>query len=272
MKLCRFVSLQDPTLIQYGVVDLPQRQIQTERERYDVEQVQLLPPLQPGKIICAGINYVGHQLDGHALPEQPLIFIKPGSAGAGPNTTIPFPAQSQQVDFEGELGLIMGKPAYQITIDQAAEHILGYCCANDVTARDIQELEHSHTRAKSFNGFAPFGPWVETEFDPNDFDLRTYLNGELKQQAHSSELLFSIPELVSFISQVMPLDAGDLILTGTPQGMGPMQPGDEVLVEISGIGSLSNRLGQPQTPLQQRHQDQTKAADQQQPEQERRYG
>ncbi len=244
MKLCRFTPNQNTAQVLYGIADPDAQSIQTEQHRYRFDQVQLLAPVQPSKIICVGLNYVGHQHDGHSLPERPLIFLKPASAATGTDACIPFPAQSQQVDFEGELGLVISRYGYQIEPNQAADHILGYCCANDVTARDIQELEHSHTRAKSFNGFAPFGPWLETEFDPTDFTLRTFVNDQLKQSASSDELLFSIPELVSFISQVMPLDPGDLILTGTPQGMGPMQPGDQVRVEISGIGSLNNRLGQ----------------------------
>ncbi len=245
MKLCRFLHHRDGLeKIEQGIAEPEQQTLYTDTQQFHFDEVRLLAPLQPGKIVCVGLNYIGHQFDGHALPEQPLIFLKPGSAATGPDAVIPFPAQSQQIDFEGELGLVISRPAYQIAPDRVAEHILGYCCGNDVTARDIQDLEQSHTRAKSFTGFAPFGPWLETDFDPNHFELRTFLNGELKQQASSDELLFSIPELVSFISQIMPLDAGDLILTGTPQGMGPMQPGDEVIVDISGIGSLSNRLGQ----------------------------
>ncbi|MEH6473151.1 MAG: fumarylacetoacetate hydrolase family protein [Halopseudomonas sp.] len=258
MKLCRFHLVgKDPQQVECGVADIEQQAISTDSRSYRFDEVQLLAPAQPGKIICVGLNYRGHQNDGHTLPQQPLIFLKPASAATGPEALIPFPTQSQQIDFEGELGLVISRETYQIEADQAANHILGYCCANDVTARDIQQAEGEHTRAKGFNGFAPFGPWLETDFDPYNFNLNSYLNGELKQSTHSRELLFSIPELVSFISQVMPLDAGDLILTGTPQGMGPMQPGDEVRVEISGIGTLRNTLGQPH---------------QQQSDQELRYG
>lgn len=246
MKLCRFLHQRDgQARIELGIAKPEQQLIRTETQQFHFQEVRLLAPVQPGKIICVGLNYRGHQQDGHRLPEQPLIFLKPASAATGPDALIPFPAQSRQIDFEGELGLVIGQPAYQIEPEQAQAHILGYCCGNDITARDIQELEQSHTRAKGFNGFAPFGPWLETEFDPSNFELSTRLNGELKQRVSSAELLFSIPQLVSFISQIMPLDAGDLILSGTPRGMGPMQPGDEVVVEISGIGSLSNRLGQP---------------------------
>ena len=248
MNLCRFRPVGQ-TAIESGIAKPEQQRIYTDTGSYAFSEVQLMTPLQPGKIVCVGLNYIGHQDDGHRLPDQPLIFLKPASAATGPDAQIPFPAQSQQIDFEGELGLVIGTPAYQIEAQQVAAHILGYCCANDITARDIQNLEQSHTRAKSFNGFAPFGPWLETAFDPSHFELRTYLNGALKQSASSDQLLFSIPQLVSFISQIMPLDTGDLILTGTPQGMGPMQPGDEVVVEISGIGRLSNRLGPAQHAL-----------------------
>ena len=248
MKLCRFQHLGDTEAkIQFGIANPEQRRVytlnNTNSHSYSFDQIRLLAPAQPGKIVCVGLNYSGHLLDGYSRPEQPLIFLKPASAATGPDSQIPFPEQSQQIDFEGELGLVIAKTAYQITPDQVAAHILGYCCGNDVTARDIQNREQSFTRAKSFTGFAPFGPWLETDFDPHNFQLRTWLNGQLKQSVSSDELLFSIPELVSFISQIMPLDSGDLILTGTPRGMGPMQSGDEVVVEISGIGSLCNRLG-----------------------------
>lgn len=206
------------------------------------DQVRLLAPCTPGKIVCVGLNYRSHTRDGYTLPQEPILFLKPPSAASGPDAAIPFPAQSRQVDFEGELALVIGTPGYQLTPEEAPAHILGYCCANDVTARDIQEREQNFGRAKSFCGFAPFGPWIDTAFDPADFTLETRLNGELKQCADALDLLFTPAQLVAFISQVMPLVPGDLILTGTPRGMGPMRPGDRVEVTISGLGSLENTL------------------------------
>ena len=256
MKLCRFRDPDNRAQSRCGVVDLERGVVDCIDHDYPLDQVELLAPVDPGKIVCVGLNYRSHQLDGHRLPAQPLIFLKPASAAACHNAEIRYPEQASQVDFEGELALVIGQRADWISPDQADDYILGYCCANDVTARNIQQLEGEHTRAKGFRDFAPFGPWVETDFDPATFELNTYLNGELKQSTDSSDLLFSIPELVSRISEVMTLEPGDLVLTGTPRGMGPMQPGDEVTVEISGIGRLSNRLGQPQMRQPQVHQPQ----------------
>lgn len=251
MRLCRF---RIDAATGYGIVDGEEvRQILSPfaatpvltGARYPLSAVTLLAPCVPGKIVCVGLNYRSHALDGHPLPEEPILFLKPASAATGAGASIPFPAQSRQVDFEGELALVIGRSGYHLDEAAAAGHILGYCCANDVTARDIQERERNFGRAKSFCGFAPFGPWIETDFDPADFRLETRLNGELKQRVEAEDLLFTPAQLVTFISRVMPLDPGDLILTGTPRGMGPMQPGDRVSVSVSGIGTLENRLGYP---------------------------
>ncbi|HEY5718132.1 MAG TPA: fumarylacetoacetate hydrolase family protein [Motiliproteus sp.] len=251
MKLMRFehadscyqgVVAYDRVLVVYSLFERPLRYTGLS---FALDQVSPLAPSQPGKIICAGINYRAHALDGHPLPAQPLLFLKPPSAATGSGSAIPYPPLSQQIDFEGELGVVIGQCAHQIDAHQAEQAILGYCCANDVTARDIQTAENNYGTAKSFPGFAPFGPWIETDLDPNDLWLETRVNGELRQRAHTSDLLFSVQELVAYISQVMPLEPGDLILTGTPQGMGELQPGDEVAVQIDGIGCLRNTLSQP---------------------------
>jgi len=251
MKLLRFAHQQrdyqgviayDRVLVVQDLFSYPLRYTGLS---FPLDQVTLLAPCQPGKIVCAGINYRAHAADGHALPAQPLLFLKPASAATGPECEIPFPPFGRQVDFEGELGVVIGQHAAQIDAYQAEQAILGYCCANDVTARDIQSAENNYGTAKSFPGFAPFGPCIETDLDPADLWLETRVNGQLRQRAHSSDLLFGVPQLVAYISQVMPLEPGDLILTGTPQGMGPLQPGDSVEIRIDAIGSLRNRLGQP---------------------------
>ncbi|MEH6813528.1 MAG: fumarylacetoacetate hydrolase family protein [Motiliproteus sp.] len=210
---------------------------------FALDDVQLLAPSLPSKIICAGVNYRAHQEDGHALPLQPFLFLKPPTAATATGQDIPFPRLSQRVGFEGEIAVVIGRAAADICADQVDDVILGYCCANDVSALDIQHAEKNFGTAKNFPGFAPFGPWIETEVDGKDLWLETRLNGELKQRSHCSDLVFPVDELVAYISQVMPLQPGDLILTGTPRGMGDMQPGDEVEISVSGIGTLSNRLG-----------------------------
>ena len=251
MKLLRFEHQQscyqgvvayDRVLVVHSLFEQPLRYTGLS---FALDQITPLAPSQPSKIICAGINYRAHADDGHALPSQPLLFLKPASAATGPDGEIPFPPLSQRIDLEGELGVVIGRYAHQIDAYEAELAILGYCCANDVTARDIQEAENNFGTAKSFPGFAPFGPCIETELDPGDLWLETRVNGQLRQRAHSSDLLFSVQQLVAYISQVMPLEPGDLILTGTPQGMGPLQPGDEVAIQIDGIGCLRNTLGYP---------------------------
>jgi 2-keto-4-pentenoate hydratase/2-oxohepta-3-ene-1,7-dioic acid hydratase in catechol pathway len=204
--------------------------------------VRLLAPCQPTKIVAIGINYKVHARHGYAIPEQPLLFLKPPSAVIGPEDDIVFPEMARRVDFEGELGVVIATTARGLSPDKASACILGYTCTNDVTARDIQDEEGQFGRAKGFDTFAPVGPWIETELDPSDLGLETFLNGERKQCASTSDMAFSVPEIVAFLSRVMTLNPGDLIMTGTPDGMGPMSAGDTVEVRIEGIGALRNRL------------------------------
>jgi 2-keto-4-pentenoate hydratase/2-oxohepta-3-ene-1,7-dioic acid hydratase in catechol pathway len=203
--------------------------------------VNLLAPVQPPKIVAVGVNYRAHAEEMElSLPEVPLLFLKPPSAVIGPGEAIVYPAMSQQVDYEGELAVVVGRRARHIQLDEAPDHVLGYTCANDVTARDLQARDGQWTRAKGFDTFCPLGPWIVPRLDPHDLILRTRVNGELRQESSTCDLIFGVEELVSFISQVMTLEPGDVILTGTPSGIEPLLPGDVVEVEIEGLGVLRN--------------------------------
>jgi 2-keto-4-pentenoate hydratase/2-oxohepta-3-ene-1,7-dioic acid hydratase in catechol pathway len=205
--------------------------------------VRLLAPCVPGKIVAVGLNYRDHAAElGLAVPAEPVIFLKPATAVTGPGDGIRFPPMSAQVDYEAELGVVIKDRVKDIGPGEAAAHILGYTCANDVTARDLQKKDGQWTRAKSFDTFCPVGPWIETELDPGDLLIESFLNGNRRQSSRTSRFIFPVPSLVSFISQIMTLLPGDLIITGTPAGIGPMRPGDEVEVRIEGIGSLKNRV------------------------------
>ena len=208
-----------------------------------LDEIKLLAPAQPSKIVCVGLNYKDHakELD-MAAPEEPIIFIKPGTSLIGPGDDIVYPDCSKRVDYEAELAIVVNSKTKGVTAEKAGEHILGFTCANDVTARDLQKKDGQWTRAKSFDTFSPIGPWIETDLDPDDLEIRSYLNGELKQSSSTKEFIFSVRELVSFISHIMTLLPGDVILTGTPAGIGPMNRGDEVIIEVEGIGKLENRV------------------------------
>ncbi len=197
-------------------------------------------PVSPSKIVAAGLNYRQHQEQGHVLPSSPLIFLKPPSSLLANGADIPYPPQSQEVYFEAELGVVIGQRTRQIKAQQAPDYIRGYCCANDVTAWDILQREKNFGVAKSFDGFTPIGPWVETEVDPSALKIESRLNSQLRQSSNTADMVFPVAELIAFISQVMTLEPGDLVLTGTPVGMGPITVGDQVEVTIEGIGSLNN--------------------------------
>lgn len=204
---------------------------------------RLMPPAMPTKIVCVGINYKAHAREmGHALPTEPLIFLKPPTSMNAPDGEIHLPPGAGRVDYEGELAVVMGRRAHRVSVGDAPTFILGYTCANDVTARELQRRDGQWTRAKGFDGFCPLGPWVETDVDPSDLLLETYVNGELRQSARTSDMIFDVPTLVSFISHVMTLLPGDIVLTGTPSGIGELYPGDTVEVRIEGIGGLSSRV------------------------------
>lgn len=213
---------------------------------YPLAEVRLLPPVKPSKIVAVGLNYRDHAEELKIeLPAEPLLFLKPSSAVIGHLDPICYPPMSHRVDFEGELGVVIGKTAHDVPEQGADEFILGYTCVNDVTARDLQGKDGQWTRAKGFDTFAPIGPWIETEIDPASLQLETFLNEERTQSSNTSNLIFSPRQLVSFISQVMTLYPGDVIATGTPSGIGPMKVGDQVEVVIEGIGRLVNGVTSP---------------------------
>jgi len=209
--------------------------------RHRTADVILLAPCVPTKIVAVGLNYRDHARElGMQVPESPILFLKPPTSVIGPGETIVRPAMSSRVDYEAELGIIIRDRVSRIPPEASRDHILGYTCANDVTARDLQKKDGQWTRAKSFDTFCPIGPWIQTDLDPDDLLIESYVNGERRQSSRTSQFIFGVDLLVSFISQVMTLEPGDLIITGTPAGIGPMQAGDEVEVRIEGIGCLKN--------------------------------
>jgi 2-keto-4-pentenoate hydratase/2-oxohepta-3-ene-1,7-dioic acid hydratase in catechol pathway len=210
--------------------------------RFTLDEVRLLAPILPSKVVCVGQNYADHIDEmGAERPSEPVIFLKPSTAVCGPGDPIRRPTRiSGRVDYEGELAVIIGRLCSEVPADRAADVIFGYTCANDVTARDLQARDGQWTRAKGFDTFCPLGPWIETAVDPANLSLITSLNNEVKQRSTTSLLLHDVPALVAFVSQVMTLIPGDVLLTGTPAGVGPMNKGDEVAVTIEGIGTLTN--------------------------------
>ena len=224
-----------------GIEGTPFGKLRQSSRRYNLNEVKLLPPCSPSKIVALGLNYRSHAEEVKLrIPTEPLLFIKPSTAVIGPEDNIVYPKSSEQVDYEGELGVVIKSRAYQVPLGEALDYVLGYTCFNDVTARDLQYKDKQWTRAKGFDTFAPIGPCIETELDPGNVDIKTYLNGELKQQANTSDLIFPVAKLISFISHVMTLMPGDVIATGTTSGIGPMRPGDTIEVKIEGIGTLKN--------------------------------
>jgi 2-keto-4-pentenoate hydratase/2-oxohepta-3-ene-1,7-dioic acid hydratase in catechol pathway len=203
--------------------------------------VKLVAPSQPGKIVCVGRNYVDHARElGNEVPKVPLLFLKPPSSIIASGEAIILPAQSSLVEHEAELVIVIGKRGRHITTEDAKQHILGYTVGNDVTARDLQKSDGQWTRAKGFDTFCAFGPWIDTDFDPSDAVVTCRVNGQMRQMASTRDMVFSVAILVAYVSSVMTLEPGDLIFTGTPAGVGPLKPGDRVDVEIDGLGGISN--------------------------------
>jgi 2-keto-4-pentenoate hydratase/2-oxohepta-3-ene-1,7-dioic acid hydratase in catechol pathway len=206
--------------------------------------VQLLAPCAPSKVFLVGRNYGGHIREmKREVPTEPIISQKPITAVVGPDAAIVHPARlSQEVHYEGELAVVIGRTCHRVEGSEALSYVLGYTCANDVTARDLQNRDGQWVRAKGFDTFGPLGPWIETQLDPNDVRLTTRLNGEIKQDARTDSMLFPVARVISHISQFATLIPGDVILTGTPEGVGTVQSGDVVEVEVEGIGVLRNRV------------------------------
>jgi 2-keto-4-pentenoate hydratase/2-oxohepta-3-ene-1,7-dioic acid hydratase in catechol pathway len=207
------------------------------------EGATLLPPTTPTKIVCIGRNYADHAKElGNEAPSEPLLFLKPPSALLAPGGTIVRPSQSQLVHHEGELAIVVGREAKNVSRERWRDYVLGFTCANDVSARDLQRKDVQFTRGKGFDTFCPIGPHIETDLDPSDLRVVTRVNGEVKQDGRTSQMIFPCDVVFAYISEHMTLMPGDLILTGTPAGVGSLNAGDAVEVEIEGIGTLTNAV------------------------------
>lgn len=250
MKLARFIHNSAP---RYGMIekdkicplagtifDKPIR----EGRSYPLESVRFLSPVMPTKAICLGMNYRTHGEElGHEIPKEPVFFMKPSSAVIGTGEHIVYPhVLVTRMDYEGELAVVIGRRARYVEPEDAAYYILGYTVANDITARNLQPLKGQWTISKSFDTFLPVGPWVETGVDPTGLDITLKVNNNVRQQANTADMIFSVPDVLSYLSKVMTLNPGDLILMGTPGGVGELHPGDSVSVEIEGIGRLENKV------------------------------
>jgi 2-keto-4-pentenoate hydratase/2-oxohepta-3-ene-1,7-dioic acid hydratase in catechol pathway len=250
MRLIRFRSKKEPP--HYGWVnnDLvgyidgdPFGEFQRREATIPIDSVQLLAPVVPGKIVCVGRNYAEHAREQNVeIPTTPLLFLKPPTAVIGPSDTILLPPQSQQVEHEAELAVVIGKPARWVQPELASGSVYGYTAGNDVTARDLQRKDSQWTRSKGFDTFCPLGPWVDTDFNPADAMITCHVNGELRQMASTRDMIFHIDQLIAFISSIMTLEPGDVIMTGTPAGIGPLHPSDVVEVAIDGIGKIRNSV------------------------------
>lgn len=263
MRIARFVHTTGPTpKLTWGTVEGPLDAdpesltvaaidghpfgpISFTGQRWALPDVRLLSPILPSKVVAIGRNYADHVAEmatgGDATaPPEPLLFLKPSTSVIGTGDVIRLPEESDEVHFEGELAVVVGRPAKDVPRDRALSVVLGYCCANDVSARDLQRSDGQWTRAKGFDSFCPIGPWIETVLDPADLHLSTRVNGELKQDGRTRDLVHDVPSLIAYASRVMTLLPGDVIITGTPAGVGPIVDGDTVTVEIEGIGTLTN--------------------------------
>ena len=212
-------------------------------DRWALADVRLLSPILPSKVVAVGRNYADHAREmGNEVPEIPLLFLKPSTSVIGTGDVIRLPASSQQVEHEAELAVVIGRPAKDVDREKALDHVLGYAAANDVTARDQQRADVQFTRAKGYDSFCPIGPWVETVLDPSDLRVTASVNGQVRQDGRTSQMVHDIPSLIAFASNIMTLLPGDVILTGTPAGVGPLRNGDTVSVEVEGVGTLTNEV------------------------------
>lgn len=221
----------------------PFGEISFSGEEYSLGEIELLAPCEPSKVVAVGLNYAKHAGEmKETLTGSPILFIKPSTAVIAHGQNIEYPEMSLRVDYEAELAVVIGRKCRNVTADQAAGYILGYTALNDVTARDLQKQDGQWTRAKSFDTFCPFGPYIETEFDPKNRGVRSVLNGSVMQHGNTSDMMFDVPALVSYISRCMTLLPGDVIATGTPEGIGPMQKGDTIEIKIDGLETLRNTV------------------------------
>jgi 2-keto-4-pentenoate hydratase/2-oxohepta-3-ene-1,7-dioic acid hydratase in catechol pathway len=229
--------------VTYGVLEGDT--VHADNVRHPLSAVRLLPPCWPSKIVCVGRNYREHAAElGNVVPKEPLIFLKPPSSLIAHGDNIVYPPLSARVDHEGELGVVISRRARGVKRGEAADYILGYTCLNDVTARDLQKTDGQWTRAKGFDTFCPVGPWIITpdEVDFDELTVRTFVDNEKRQEASVRDMVFPVGEVIEYVTQVMTLEPGDLIATGTPSGIGPLQPGSVVRVVIEGVGALENQV------------------------------
>ena len=217
-----------------------------QEETFALEEIRLLAPVLPrSKVVCVGKNYADHAAEmGGEVPSEPIIFIKPNTSVIGPNEIIQWPNTSERIDHEAELAVVISKICKEVPREKVNDVIFGYTLANDVTARDLQKKDGQWTRAKSFDTFCPLGPWIDTDFRPGNQMISAHVDGKLKQSAPLSDMVFDVPFIIEFVTKVMTLLPGDVILTGTPSGIGAMNPGGEVVVSIDGLGSLRNKVSQ----------------------------
>ncbi len=255
MRIARFAGDDDP---QFGVIgdedgvdtvavlkgDPLYAGLELTGRKVPLDDVRLLAPVIPrSKVVCVGKNYLRHAAEmGGEVPDEPLIFLKPNTSVIGPGEPILYPTQSSDVHYEGELAVVIGRICRDVSAEDAPKVIFGYTVANDVTARDLQAKDGQWSRAKGFDTFCPLGPWIETSLDPSNLALTTVLEDETKQDGRTSDMVFSVPDIVEYVSSFMTLLPGDVILTGTPDGVGPMSVGDTVSVTVEGIGTLTNRV------------------------------
>ncbi len=232
----------DPDSLTVNAIDgHPFAPFERTSARIALSDVRLLPPVLPHKVLGIGKNYAEHARElGGEPPTTPVMFLKPSTTVIGPNESVVLPTQSGQVEFEGEIAVVVGRLARDVPAARVADVVLGYTCANDVTARDLQRSDGQWTRAKGFDTFCPLGPWIETEADPDALAVETTVNGDIRQSAPASDMVHSITDLVVFVSSVMTLIPGDVILTGTPAGVGPLADGDRVSVSVAGVGRLDH--------------------------------
>jgi 2-keto-4-pentenoate hydratase/2-oxohepta-3-ene-1,7-dioic acid hydratase in catechol pathway len=212
-------------------------------EELALDELHLLAPVLPSKLVCVGKNYAAHAAEfGMTVPDEPLLFLKPSTAVIGPNDHITLLPVSKRIDYEGELAVVIGRLAKDVRAEDAYRVILGYTCANDVTLRDLQRTDDQWARAKGFDGSCPLGPWIETDVDPNDAVLETRINGDVRQQGRTTDMVFGVATLIEYITGFMTLLPGDVLLTGTPEGVGPLAAGDVVEIEVEGAGVLANTV------------------------------
>lgn len=248
----KFVRYQIKDERAYGILDGDRVQeisgsiygsFKTTGKTFSLSEIRLLAPVEPTKILCVGLNYRGHIEElGKEIPKLPSHFIKPLTSLIGPEDPIIFPRVGNRVDYEGEVAVVIKNQIKDISEAEAMKHVLGFTCFNDVTERELARIEGQLTRSKGFDTFGPCGPCIETELDPFDINVRTYLNGRRMQEGNTKSFIFTIPYLISYLSQCMTLFPGDIISTGTPKGVSPMKPGDVVEVRVEGIGVLRNPI------------------------------